>query len=51
MVELPAVPAEVFEAGDVPAEVGALLEAAGRAEGVLEVRINLSEESFIISFM
>ena len=41
VVEFPAVSAEILEAGDVAAEVGSLLEAAGGAERVLEVRVDL----------
>ena len=42
VVEFPAVSAEVLEAGDVAAEVGSLLEAAGGAERVLEVGVDLN---------
>ena len=41
VLQLPAVAAVVLEAGEVPAEVGALLGAAGVAEGVLQVRVHL----------
>lgn len=42
MVGLPAAAAEVVEAGDVAAEVGALPQAARGAQGVFEVRIHLN---------
>merc|ERR1719237_466744 len=42
VVEFPAVSAEVLEAGDIATEVGALLEAAGGAERVLEVGVDLN---------
>ena len=42
VVEFPAVSTEVLEAGDIAAEVWALLEAAGGTECVLEVGVNLN---------
>jgi len=42
VVELPAVAAVVLEAGQVPAEVGALLQQTAGAQGVFQVRIHLN---------
>lgn len=41
---LPAGPAEVLEAVEVAAEVGALAKTAGAAQGVLQVGVNLDLE-------
>ena len=41
VVELPAEPAEVVEAGEIPAEVGPLLGSTSAAQGVLQVGVHL----------
>lgn len=49
MLPLPAVAAEVAEAGQVPAEDGALLDLAAGADGVLDVRVALDLQETRIS--
>jgi len=42
VLQLPAVATEVLETGEVAAEVGALLQAAGGTKGVLQVGVHLN---------